>query len=96
MTKRRTVTISGGTEPLVPSRSRPVKPTAKAIHARHSAALATGGGRLPASLRKKLDHRPLTERMHPARPGPHGPPVTATRAGKRVPRSAKRRASRSA
>ena len=90
-TKRRTIDVSGDGPERVPSHSRPSKPTAKAIHSRHSIALATGGGRIPAGIRRKLERRPLAQRTKPARPGPGGPRVTSTRAGKRTPRQAKKR-----
>lgn len=88
--KERLAEIAAMIGPLAMSRSRPSKPPAKVIHARHSAALSTGGGRLPAKLRKKLDRQALVPRLHPADPGPHGPAVKGTRAGKRVPKAAKR------
>ncbi len=89
-TKRRTITVSGAGPERVPSHARLVKPPAKAIHARHSTALATGGGRIPATIRRELERHPPAPRTKPARPGPHGPGVTSPRAGKRTPRRAKK------
>ena len=89
-TKMRQRTISGGGPPEVFSTSRPTKPPAKAIHARKAAALRTGGGKLPATVRKKLEKEAVSRRTKPARSGRHGPAVAGTRAGKRVPRRAKK------
>ena len=53
------------------------------IRAHHDAALTTGGGRLPVSVRKKLDGR-----------RPRRGSSTQTRVGMRVPKRAKRAAAR--
>lgn len=73
----------------VPSRSRPTKPPAKAIHAHKAAALRSGGGRLPVKMRAQFDAKPRQVRTKPARKPNHAP-ARATRAGKRVPRRAKK------
>ncbi|MDE3111692.1 MAG: hypothetical protein KGN00_00395 [Chloroflexota bacterium] len=87
-TKMRQRTISGGEPREVFSLSRPSKPPAKAIHARKAAALRTGGKRLPAGIRKRLEREGLPRRtkMRVSR----NVRVTATRAGKRTPRRAKK------
>jgi hypothetical protein len=84
MTKLRTFTVSGGEPEVVPSRSRPKKPPAKIISARKSAALSSGGGKLPPRIREELDKEPVPIRMRPLKP-PKAPP-TETRYGKREPR----------
>jgi hypothetical protein len=83
-TKLRTFTISGAEPEELPSRSRPHKPPAKVISARKSAALNTGGGKLPPRIRKELENEPMPVRTHPVDP-PKGVP-SETRYGKREPR----------
>ena len=87
--RRRMRTSTGGPK-TVPSRSRPTKPPAKVIHARKAAALRSGGGRLSAKMRRAFDAEPRVERRKPARTPKHGPVTRGTRAGKRVPRRAKK------
>ena len=83
-TKLRTFKVSGTQPDEVPSRSRPRKPSAKALSARKAAALSSGGGSLPPKIREKLDKEPMPIRVHPVEPA-EGPP-THTRYGKREPR----------
>ena len=81
MPKMRTSTISGATERVQPSRARPTKPPAKEISKRKRAALHSGGGRLPASLREQFERSGTRKRQSGPRTA-----TRATRAGKREPR----------
>lgn len=88
-TKLRAVTISGKEPKVAPSKARPHKPSSKAISARKSAALATGGGKLPAKVRKRLEKEPLPKRMHSTDPR-QKEQLGSTRYGKREPKAAAR------
>ncbi|MGH2452073.1 MAG: hypothetical protein ACRDGE_12575, partial [Candidatus Limnocylindria bacterium] len=85
MAKVRHVTVSGSEPDQSPSRSRPTKPPAKAIHARRAAALRTGG-KIPPKKRARMEELP--RRTKPA--SGKGPAQGGLRAGKRVPRRAKK------
>ncbi|MDE3103013.1 MAG: hypothetical protein KGJ98_12345 [Chloroflexota bacterium] len=81
-------TISGGAPREMFSSSRPSKPPAKAIHARTAAALRTGGKKLPAGVRKRLDREGLPRRTKTL--VARSVRTSDTRSGKRTPRRAKK------
>jgi hypothetical protein len=85
-TRLRAVTTSGVEPDKIPSRARPHKPPAKAISARKSVALKTGGGKIPPKVRKRLEKTDLPKRVHPADSRQQSGP---TRYGKREPRAAR-------
>jgi hypothetical protein len=85
-TKLRAITRSGDEPKVLPSRSRPHKPPAKAISARKAAGMKIGGGKIPPKVRKKLDREPLPKRTHPADPREQEQ-AGSTRYGKREPKA---------
>lgn len=91
--KRRQSTVSGPGLTLVESGARATKPSAKTLRAHHDASLTTGVGRLPPRIRSRFAAEPRRPRRKPQPRAKRGP-LTATRAGKRVPKRAKRAAAR--
>ena len=85
-TKLRAVTRSGGEPKVLPSRSRPHKPPAKAISARKAAGLKIGGGKIPPKIRKRLEKEPLPKRVRPADPR-ENEQSQPTRYGERDPKA---------
>lgn len=83
--KIRHQTVSGGEPEEVPSRSRRTKPPAKAIHGRTAAALRTGG-KIPPKVRAAMEELPSRTKPTEGK----GPEQGGVRAGKRVPRRAKK------
>ena len=88
-TKLRAFTTDGDEPKIARSKARPHTPPAKAISARKSAALATGGGKLPAKVRKRLDKEPLPKRTHPTDPR-EKEQLSWKRYGKREPKAGRR------
>jgi hypothetical protein len=85
-TKLRALTRSGDKPKVLPSRSRPHKPPAKALSARKAAGMKRGGGKIPPKLRKRLDKEPLPQRVHRADPRAKEQ-TQSTRYGKREPKA---------
>ena len=85
-TKLRAVTRSGDGPEVIPSRSRPHKPPAKAISARKAAGMKVGGGKIPPKIRKRLEKEPLPKRVHPA-DAREDEQIQRTRYGKREPKA---------
>lgn len=93
-TKRRHFSVSGPGPTLVESHARAAKPSAKTLRAHHDASLTTDGGRLVPRIRVLFDAEPHRPRRKPDRPPKRGLRTTSTRAGKRVPKRAKRAVAR--
>ena len=74
---------------VLPSRSRPNKPPAKALSARKAAGKKVGGGKIPPKIRERLEQEPLPKRVHSADPRAKEQ-IQRTRYGEREPKAGRR------